>query len=737
MTAAEAPSAAARPVPYQPASLEPHWQRAWQDARVFEADRHRGRPKWFIVELPPFATGRLHLGHARNYVLADAGARFKRMQGYDVLYTSGFDTFGLPTELAASAAGCLPGDLASRCCDTMGEQFVRLGLGHDRRRIDQYHVPEFYRWVQWVFVRLFEAGHCFRRDAPAAWCAQCEVTLAASLVEDGRCWRCKGEVQTQVRPQWFVRESTFADEMLDGLDRLDGWPHDVKAIHRDWIGRRDGLQLSLPLRGRTDRLPLLLEDAAWAPDLRFVVVGRQHPLAAAASLPPGGTVVLSDVAQAAGTAGVVDLPIVVEDAAHDGARAGRPGAVAEDRALAERHGIAWSSHNASGAVDRCDAQALLAAGQGRRVVRYRIQDWNIARNRYWGPPVPVVHCADCGLVAVPEDALPVLLPDDVDLQQPGNPLERHAGFRHVACPHCNRPALRDPETLEAYSSPWWYHWLCRSLGAEYPFSREDAQAWLPVDLMVGGADQVRSCFFHVRMIARALRRMDIADIEEPVTTLLALGMVKQDNRKMSKSAGNAVDMQSIIARYGADALRLAIIGAAAPERDFNWSEELVRREHAFLTRLWHFVDKVGELIGDGDRAPDGAVPAGTGKTAPDGALEKLGKRMEGWLATGGYRMTADLQRHDYHLALKNLKFLFDRLQTFDAALRKHQPPRAQDVAILADATRSIVLYLGPFAPHIAEALWQTLGGESMVTCAAWPAEPDRALEPGGALEAVA
>ncbi len=734
MSAADTPAPqAAKPASYQPASLEPHWQRAWQDARVFEAERRPGRPKWFIVELPPFATGRLHLGHARNYVLADASARFRRMQGYDVLYTSGFDTFGLPTELAARAEGCMPGELASRCSDAMSEQFVRLGLSHDRRRIDAYHVSGYYRWVQWVFVRLFEAGHCFRRDAPAAWCAQCEVTLAASLVEDGRCWRCKSTVQTQVRPQWFVRESTFADEMLDGLDRLDGWPKDVKAIHRDWIGRRDGLQLSLPLRDRPERLTLLLDDAAWVPELRFVAVGRRHPLAVAAvaHLAPGETAVLEEVAQAAGKNGVVDLPVVVEAADHDGARAGRPGSVAEDHALARRHGMAGAPDDAGGMADRCDAEALLAAGQASQVVRYRIQDWNIARNRYWGPPVPVVHCADCGLVAVPERDLPVLLPDDVDLRQPGNPLEHHAGFRQVACPRCKRPALRDFETLEAYSSPWWYHWMCKSLDADYPFSREDAHAWLPVDLMIGGADQVRSCFFHVRMIARALRRMGIADIEEPVTTLMALGMVKQDNRKMSKSAGNAVDMQSTMARYGADALRLAVIGAAAPERDFNWSDELVSRERAFLARVWHFVDKVGALLGEPGRAGDDA-----GQAAADGELDRLAARMNGWLSTGGYRITADLARHDYHLALKDLKFLFERLQTFDAALCKRQPPRARDVAILAGATRAMVLYLGPFAPHIAEALWQTLGGEGMVARTAWPAQPDRELEPRGALENV-
>lgn len=717
--AAPAPTAAAAAPSYRPAALEPHWQQAWQDARVFDAQADAGRPKWFIVELPPFATGQLHMGHARNYVLADAGARYRRMRGCNVLYTSGFDTFGLPTELAAREAGCDPAQLASQCSQTMGEQFVRLGLGHDRRRITQYHDPAFYRWVQWVFVRLFNAGHCFRRDAPVAWCAHCETSLAASLAENGRCWRCNSAVQTRVQAQWFVREADFADAMLEGMDALPGWPDTVKKIHRDWIGRREGLALALPLRGLAQpALELSLDDAAQLPDLAFIALGRRHLLAAAAPW-TGQPVRLPGVALATGADGQgVALPLVLTDLDDDSVRGGLPVRSPPDLQLAQALGLP-----AGDAAARCDETRMLANGQARPVVRYRLQDWNIARNRYWGPPVPIVHCPSCGPVAVAEPDLPVLLPADVDLRQPGNPLERHTAFLDTPCPRCQAPARRDAETLEAYSSPWWYHWLCKDVDADSPFTAEDARAWLPVDVMIGGADQVRSCFFHVRMMARALASMGVADVPEPVTTLLVLGMVKQDDRKMSKSAGNAVDLHAMMQRYGADALRLAILGAAAPERDFNWTEMLIRKQQAFLVRVWNFVHAVAQEAG-GFLDAEGAAQSASAVAEPT-AVEPtpLGRRMQGWLATGVHRIGTNFERHDYHLAVKNFDFLFDRLLTFRTMLHKTQPPRPEDLALLAQATRRAVLCLAPLAPHIAEELWRVLGGQDMVALARWP-QPD-------------
>lgn len=585
---------------YDASTIEARWQRTWQEERAFEVGSVPSRPKWFIVELPPFATGQLHMGHARNYVLADACARFRRMLGHDVLYTSGFDTFGLPTELAALAAGRSPRELAESCAQAMGDQLVKLGLGHDRRRFTSYHVPEFYRWVQWVFVRLFKAGHCFRRDGVVHWCPSCEITLAASLVDNGACWRCGTQAQLRSLPQWFVRETDFADEMLAGMDRLDGWPETVKLIHKDWIGR----------------------------------------------------------------------------------------------------------------VARDDGTGF----------DYRLQDWNIARARYWGPPVPIVHCAACGAVPVDEADLPVRLPDDVHLTGRGNPLESHAGFLHTHCPQCGGEARRDTETLEAYSSPWWYHWICRSLGSDNPFDADDARNWLPVDLMIGGSDQVRSCFFHVRMIARALRRMGVTEIEEPVDQLVALGMVKHDNRKMSKSAGNAVDLDTTIARYGADALRLAILGAAAPERDFNWSDDLVRKQHAFLARLWRFVHEV---------AQSATAVADAGRDAP--GTQALRRKLDTWVDAAGRRITSNFERNAWHLAVRNTEFLFGRLEAARELIDKAGRGSASDMQALHEATRAFVLFLAPLAPHIAEELWQVLQGQGLAAAAPWPAratadEPQQAEE---------
>lgn len=691
---------------YRPAEIEPRWQEAWEQARVFELDSPPVRPKWYVLELPPFATGQLHLGHARNYVLADAGARFRRMLGHDVLYTSGFDTFGLPTELAAVAAGCRPEVLAQRCADAMAEQFVRLGLSHDRRRLTCYHVPEYYRWVQWVFVRLFEAGHCFRREAAIDWCPDCDVTLAASLAEGGRCWRCGAEVQKRTQPQWFVRESTFADAMLQGLEHLPGWPDWVKRVHRDWIGRRPVLRLLLPTRPQQPDLEICLDEDVPVCALRFVAIGGDHALARGWTRPQGSSVLTGAVAHAAGAGGVtIDLPVVLEDIPGASARAGMPSRSAVDAAIAARHGI----DAPAGQDATCDLEAMLCAGQARHDIIYRLQDWNIARNRYWGPPVPIIHCPACGAVAVPETDLPVLLPHDVEPAAAGNPLQGHTLFQKAACPRCGAAARRDTETLEAYSSPWWYHWICRAPGAVTPFEDADARTWLPVDVMIGGSDQVRSCFFHVRMIARALSSMQVAAVEEPVDTLLVVGMVKQDGRKMSKTAGNTIDLDTIVSRYGCDALRLAVLGAAAPHSDFEWSDALVRKSHAFLTAVWNFVFRIAQAE---------CVSAESSKARRPFA--PLHQRLRTWMATGKQRIESNLRRHDYHLAVRNLQFLFERLLTFERAVAQDGRMEVYSHELLSRSARSLVLMLAPFAPHLSEELWHELGGEGLAAAASWP-----------------
>jgi leucyl-tRNA synthetase len=701
--------------------IERAWQTRWDDAHIFWTRRTDG-PKWFVLELPPFANGELHLGHARNYAIADAGARFRRMAGYDVSYTSGFDTFGLPNETAARTAGEHPLDLAERYSAIMAEQFVRFGLSHDTRRIIGYHIPEYYTWIQWVFLKLHQAGHLLRRGATVNWCPRCDISLAESLIDDGVCWRCKATPVPRETEQWFIRESDFAEEMLAGLPSLDGWPNAIKGIHRDWIGRREGLDITFQLADG-EELAVFSDDPALLPDAAFIALGHAHPLALAHGVnvsdhPDAHGVPLGLVADVPLAGRAIPLVVVCGDPATppDGARLGVPLRDRFARELADSLGIAYAAEPAPGGRDGL-AEALLAAGAAQATVRYRLRDWNIARQRYWGPPVPMIHCAACGLVPVPLADLPVLLPLDVDLDGGGNPLERHPDFTSVACPSCGGAARRDTDTLEAYSSPWWYHWLCKSVDALYPFSFEDARAWLPVDVMVGGMDQARSCFFHVRMIAKALLRLGIADVEEPVTTLVAIGMVKSEGRKMSKSDGKNATLAALMERYGADAVRLGILGAAAPESDFNWSEDLVRRAHDTLAQMHAFVGARAELVR--------ALPAA--EIVAEGSARR--RKLAAWADTARARVTNNYVRHQYHLAAQNALFLFERLVQFE---RETGAASSEDAAALASGIRTLLLLIAPLAPHVAEELWARCGGEDFITVAAWPQPLDeRARRPRG------
>ena len=412
-----------------------------------------------------------------------------------------------------------PVALVETCCAQMGGQLQALGLSHDDRRIAAYHEPAFYRWVQWVFLRLLEAGHCTRRQAMVLWCPRCDASLTEGLAEAGRCWRCHSPVEQRLRLQWFVREADFAEAMLEGLNRLDGWPESTRSIHRDWIGRRVGWRVEVAAEGRRTRWRCSSSARAtwpppWPSPCRWII--RWSPMAMlAAPLPAAGPIPLAGV----------DERLLASPAFGAALVPGRN--PAHDRLLSEL-GLTMAAP-----AGGCEPAATPA-------VAYRLKDWCVTRQRYWGPPVPVIHCDACGPQPVPEQDLPVLLPTDVDLAAPGNPLVSHAAFKACVCPRCGMAAARDTDTFEAYSSPWWYLWLPMEPGEADLFDAARAARWLPVDLMIGGADQVRSCFFHVRMIAKALKALGLSDVDEPVAELLPIGMVQTAGVKMSKSAGNTV-----------------------------------------------------------------------------------------------------------------------------------------------------------------------------------------------------
>lgn len=663
---------------YRARDVEPKWQARWNDADAFVRRPGQG-PKWYVIELPPFATGSLHLGHARNYTLADACVRFRRMAGHDVLYTTGYDSFGLPSELAAREAGIHPDDLIESCIVDMGRALRSLGLSHDPRRITPYHVPDYYRWVQWVFLRLLEHGHCERRDGPVLWCPACDASLAESLADEGRCWRCRTRAETRTMPQWYVKETHFADAMLAGLTDLPGWPETVRRIHADWIGRRTGRMMTL-FGEDGSAFPVFAEDGALLSQAAAIGVPEEHPLAGTTArlhhpdLPrPLPAVVLGErLLPAADTA----IPLVPgRNAAHD-------------RLLAE-HGL-------------CAAPLDATEPEGMPTTIYRLRDWSIARQRYWGPPVPVVHCATCGILPIRDDALPVLLPH-LSLSGAGNPLAADSGFRNLPCPSCGEAAERDTDTFEAYSSPWWYHWMCMEPGDTTPFDEVRAAQYLPVDLMIGGSDQIRSCFFHVRMIAKALAAVDVVDVDEPVACLLAIGMIQSEGRKMSKSAGNAVSLDALIERYGADAVRLAVLGAAAPDNDVNWNDGAAIHAADLLGRIARFRQMIDtpEVPGDGVRT------------------QRKREKLDLWVETAAHKLTANLVRHQYQLVPRNLETLFDRLSQF---ARETGPERCvADSQALRRAWNVFVRLLAPAAPHLAEELWEALGNPAFVAHAVWPA----------------
>lgn len=684
-------------------STERQIQTKWRAAGIFEAGPVPGRPKWFVVELPPFANGKLHLGHLRNYTIGDVIARFRRMAGYNVLYTIGFDAFGLPNENAARDQGCDPENLVERNMSEMLREFERLGLSYDRRRVIADHEPRFYRWVQWVFLRLFEAGHVFRGSGAVHWCPSCRSTLAESLVEAGCCWRCKTPVSLIQTERWFVREADFVAPLLAGDDRLPGWPSAVKRMHRDWIGPRDGIEIKFPIASCDVILTAFTAQPEMLAETAFLAVGPLHPLAAGAS--EGRIVVLGLAANNP----VSDrrLPVVL---LRDDDRVLEGEVVLGCPAREPRDDAIWRSISSDPAGERGDStdapaiiDRLIACGAGRRTTRYRLRDWDIARPRYWGTPVPIIHCTTCGPVAVPDRELPVVLPDGVDLASAKNPLAGVSAFLHALCPRCGGAACRDTDTIETYACPWWFYLTCKDPLAESPFDRRSTEQWMPVDVVIGGADQIQTCFFHLRTLAQAMTRLGIVDELYPVKRLIVIGMVKQNGRKISKSAGNAAELGGMIDRYGADVLRLAILSSAAPDQDINWSDGLLTRASRFGAAVRKFFDRH-----DFDFSTLPTPP-------PRDTVRQ--RRLADWVATAERKVTGSIERFAFHVAIQQIGFLHERIEHY---VREAGP---DDHVALSHAARSFLRLLAPIAPHLAEELWQGAGGEGLLAAAAWPIAP--------------
>ncbi|WP_417056105.1 leucine--tRNA ligase, partial [Ellagibacter isourolithinifaciens] len=673
---------------YNPHEIEPRWQKAWDESGLNTVREDETKPKKYVLEMFPYPSGDIHMGHVRNYTIGDVIARYSKMRGFDVLHPMGWDAFGLPAENAAIKHHSHPAKWTYANIETQKASFKRMGLSYDWDRTVVACDPEYYRWGQWIFLQFWKRGLVERRESPVNWCPNCKTVLANEQVTEGECWRCHGAVEKRDLTQWYFKITDYAQELLDDLDQLDGWPERVKQMQANWIGRSEGAEVDfelLPAEGKDDGQTITVfttrPDTLFgcsffllAPESKLVpelVAGTEYEAEVMALVEAASKVSAVERAQGdrekhgAFTGRYVVNPVngekvpvwvadyIVADYG-TGAVMAVPCGDQRDFEFARKYGlpivpiilsdddplyprlkdergravtsVEWEcamtaegtlvqsgkytgmvggKHSAGEAAIVAD---LEAAGTGRRSVQFRLRDWLISRQRYWGNPIPMVHCEHCGIVPVPADQLPVRLPENLDLAA-GQTLAACPEFYETTCPVCGAPARRETDTMDTFTcSSWYYLRYCDPHNDGLPFDRERADRWMPVDNYIGGIEHAILHLLYSRFWTKVCRDMGMLDFDEPFTNLLCQGMVKDANGEtMSKSKGNVVPPSSVIEPYGADTMRLSILCIAPPEKDFDWDPDAVAGCNRFLKRAWRTVCLLAQAAGDG--APGAVDPA--------------------------------------------------------------------------------------------------------------------------------
>jgi leucyl-tRNA synthetase len=764
---------------FDPSAADRRWQARWEEERCFAADSASNKPKTYVLEMFPYPSGRIHMGHVRNYTMGDVIARFRRMQGREVLHPMGWDAFGMPAENAAMERKVHPGEWTRANIAAMRDQLKRLGFALDWSREFATCDPAYYGHEQALFLDLFQAALVYRKESEVNWDPIDLTVLANEQVIDGKGWRSGADVERRKLSQWFLKITDFAEDLLDGLKTLDNWPEKVRVMQENWIGKSKGLDFGFRLAEPIDSIDSV-DVFTTRPDTifgaSFLAVAAGHPLAQAiaahdskaaefiAQCQRGGTS-LAEI-EAAEKKGYRTSVEVVHPLDHEwrlpvyianfvlmdygtGAIFGVPGHDQRDFEFATKYdlpirrvvaagpelasepigeqaesapGIAVNSSFLDG-LTTSEASAELirraeTAGWGHGTVQYRLRDWGVSRQRYWGTPIPIIHCGKCGPVPVPRDQLPVVLPNDIDFEKPGNPLDRHPTWKHVACPDCGGPATRETDTLDTFVDSSWYFIRFASQPADKPFDRAEAEKWLPVAQYIGGVEHAILHLLYARFWTRALQRLGKISIAEPFQGLFTQGMVTHETyragdgswlspdevskdgddwvaiadgqpvapgrvEKMSKSRRNTVDPEPILAKYGADAVRWFMLSDSPPERDLEWSEAGIEGASRFVQRVWRLAS------GDTDAAAEDPV---------------LKRKLHRTIAAVGE-------------AIDGLQFNKAVAQVYElvSAVEKAKPS-----ATRAEAVRTLILLIAPMAPHLAEECLALLGAEGMVADAGWP-----------------
>jgi leucyl-tRNA synthetase len=750
---------------YHPDVVEATAQEYWEQHRTFQAREDAPGEKYYCLSMFPYPSGRLHMGHVRNYTIGDVISRYQRMQGRNVLQPMGWDAFGLPAEGAAIKNRMPPAKWTYENIDYMRGQLQRLGFGYDWQRELATCTPRYYRWEQWFFTKLFEKGLVYKKKATVNWDPVDQTVLANEQVIDGRGWRSGALVERREIPQWFLRITAYADQLLADLDRLDGWPDQVRTMQANWIGRSEGVELQFTVAGRDEPLSVFTTRPDTLMGVTYVAVAPEHPLALAAAetdadlaafieecrhtkVAEADMATLEKKGRATGFQALHPLtgePVPVWTANFvlmeygAGAVMAVPAHDQRDWEFARAHGLAIRQVIApvdgsavdleqgaytdkgvlcdSGAFDGLDFAAAFQAiagelekqGKGRVTTHYRLRDWGVSRQRYWGCPIPIIHCPDCGDLPVPEDQLPVLLPEDVELEGVGSPIKKMPSFYETSCPKCGGKAERETDTFDTFFESSWYY--ARFTGPDNETSMLDQRAnyWLPVDQYIGGIEHAVLHLLYARFFHKLMRDAGLVNSDEPFTRLLTQGMVLKDGSKMSKSKGNTVDPQELIDRYGADTVRLFTMFAAPPEQSLEWSDSGVEGAYRFLKRLWKAVQ---------EHVSKGVAPV-LDRDKLDDAQRDLRRKVHETIQ----KVSDDVgRRYTFNTAIAANMELLNELTRF-------QDDSDAGRAVLQEALESTVLMLAPIVPHIAHGLWQSLGhGEAVVNCR-WPDfDPDALVQ---------
>ena len=772
---------------YDPAAIEPKWQQRWAaDPKLYAAEpASSGKPKYYVLEMLPYPSGQLHMGHVRNYSIGDALARHMWMRGYNVLHPMGWDAFGLPAENAALKNHTPPREWTLANIAGMKRQFERLGMGFDWATEVTTCLPDYYRWNQWFFLRMYEKGLAYRKKSKVNWCPECATVLANEQVIDGRCWRHEDTiVEQRDLVQWFLRITAYAQELLDDLDKLDGWPEKVRTMQRNWIGRSEGaeidftfersvkeirdenLGISTPTdRGEREKIRVFTTRIDTIFGATSVQLAPEHPLVTALAEADSGLKAqvagLMDEqkkAKESGDMGAIEkhgiptgyfainpyngerVPVWVANYVlmdyGTGAIMSVPAHDERDFEFAKKYaipirrviapadpaaeepafpfttedGVLINSGEFNG-LTCVEAQKKLtdvaaARGFGKATVTFRLKDWGVSRQRYWGTPIPMIHCERDGLVPVPYEHLPVVLPPQIEItQQGGSPLARVPDFVNVTCPKCGGPAKRETDTMDTFvDSSWYFYRYTDAKNNSEPFDPAVVKYWFPIDQYIGGVEHAILHLIYSRFWTKVMRDLGLIENDEPVRRLFTQGMVIKDGAKMSKSKGNVVSPDDMVARYGADSARMYSLFAAPPDRDLDWQEDGVAGVSRFLARVYRLAMKYARVA----RSSDDATPD-TRNATELRLLRKLHRTIA--------KITLDFEgRWHFNTCVAAIMELMNELQAADAQLA------AGDVSapVIRELLRSLVLLLAPFAPHLSAELWEELGEKSAVLRAPWP-----------------